>query len=218
MPNELENSNYAETIEVATETKVETFDLAAELSKPTQQRTFDFSTDNNNIEVDFIETAETATNAEFNTDALKEIIEEKVADNFEATYDSSLLAPAIVDGADAIIQQIFPILYEKSTFSEDERNTIKVLAYKQKNKSETVLSENDLSLMALCAEYEKYCETLPLKETEKKQIIKPLSELLKDLNLQTSPTNAFIIAIGLVMLPRILPLITNKFLTKKEEK
>ena len=207
-----------ETTPILTETETTTgpelnediFDIEAELSKPTQHRSFDFDAVSNEAENMIAET-ETVFNDDIDTEKLKETLENKVADNFEAVYDSSTLAPAIIDGADAIIQQVFPILYEKTAFSEDERKLIKILAHKQKNKKETTLTDEDLSLMSACAEYENYIESLPFTENEKKQILKPLSELLKDVNLQTTPGNALIIAVLIIMIPRLMPIGINKF-------
>lgn len=197
---------------------IETFDLEAELAKPTQTRSFDFSNQPDVVEEILNETQDDKSkfNDNFDTEKLKEIAQEKVADNFEALYETSTLAPAIVDGADAIMQQVFPILYEKSAFNAEQIKIIKVLAHKNKNQKETILTEDDLTLQAACSEYEAYIQSLPLTGNEKKQIIKPLSELLKDVNFQTSPTNAFIIAILLVMLPRLLPIGINKFIKNKD--
>ncbi|HMV15867.1 MAG TPA: hypothetical protein PKK18_04130 [Chitinophagales bacterium] len=198
-----------ETI-IGPELNEDIFDIETELSKPTQHRSFDFDAVSNEAE-NMISETETVFNDDIDTEKLKETLENKVADNFEAVYDSSTLAPAIIDGADAIIQQVFPILYEKTAFSEDERKLIKILAHKQKNKKETTLTDEDLSLMSACAEYENYIESLPFTENEKKQILKPLSELLKDVNLQTTPGNALIIAVLIIMIPRLMPIGINKF-------
>ena len=188
------------------------FDIETELSQPTQHRSFDFDAEPTTAETLLQDAANADTfTDDINFDAVKETIQDKVADNFEAVYDSSTLAPAIVDGADLIMQQIFPILYEKTAFNEDERKLIKILAHTQKNKKETTLTDEDLTLMAACAEYENYIETLPFTANEKKQILKPLSELLKDVSLQTTPGNALIIAVLIIMIPRLMPLGINKF-------
>lgn len=200
------------------EENIETFDLANELEIPTQHREFNIIEDAQTV--NDIPANDTAFNAEFDADKLKEIAEEKIADNFEAAYDTSTLAPAIVDGADALITNIFPVLYEKSTFTEDERNALKVLAFKIANSNKsasTTLTENDMKLGALYAEYEEYKKSLPLKDNEKKQIIKPLSVLLKDVNVQTTPGNALLIAVGMVMLPRLVPIGMNKLAKKEDE-
>lgn len=188
------------------------FDLESELQLPTEHKTFDFSQPEDKIINEILENTEPDISEDIDTEKLKETIESTVSENFEATYDSSTLAPAIIDGVDAIIQQVFPILYERSAFSESERKLIKVLAHKQRNKKETTLNDKELELMAACAEYEEYVDSLPLKETEKKQLLKPLSELLKDVNIATTPQNALIIAALMVALPRLLPIGLNKFL------
>ncbi|MBK9329042.1 MAG: hypothetical protein IPM95_06955 [Sphingobacteriales bacterium] len=194
------------------ENNIETFDLAKELEIPTQERNFNVIQEAETIQpID----DNSEFNAEFDADKLKEVAAEKVADNFEAAYDSSTLAPAIVDGADALIVNLFPILYEKSAFSDDQRAALKVLAYKiqtSNTRKEDRLDDAELKLGALYAEYEEYKKSLPLTENEKKQIIKPLSVLLKDVNVQTTPGNALLIAVGMVMLPRLLPLGINKMM------
>ena len=198
---------------------VEVFDLEKELQIPTQQRTFDFSEKTTSAADEILnENADSKRfDDDFDIDKLKETLEEKAADNFEALYDTSTLAPAIVDGVDAVMQQVFPIFYEKSAFTDDERKLVKILSHKLKNQRETTLTEKDLSLQAACAEYEEYVSKLPLTANEKKQLVKPLSEMLKDVNLATTPTNALILAALLIALPRLLPLGINKFIKNKSE-
>ena len=78
-------------------------------------------------------------------------------------FDSSKLAPVIVDGVEALMKEVFPIAFEKSAFSVDELQGMKVFAYKQKmqqHKRETVIEESDNKYAAMCEEYEKFVSSL----------------------------------------------------------
>jgi len=194
---------------------IETVDLADALQQATEQKIFIPVSDN--IETS-TETVVNDNKDDFDTDILNE--PDNTTDNANgALYDSSKLAPAIVDGGDMLIQQMFPILYEKSAFTKDEIIGMKAFAYRQKiqaKQRETTITEDEQKYAALLIEYDEYVESLPLTVKEKQSIIEPLKTLLKDVNYQTSPGNALIIAVGMVMLPRLLPVASKKFFTDKK--
>lgn len=133
-------------------------------------------------------------------------------------YDSTKLAPAIVDVIDTLLSEGLPMLYE-ATLDKEDKVAMKILARKyrmKKDSGEIRFNDEDMRVMDVYLSYEEYCNELPLTESEKKSLLEPLIEVLKDVNYQTSPTNALIIAAVLIMIPRALPLGVN-FMSKKNE-
>jgi hypothetical protein len=128
-------------------------------------------------------------------------------------FDSRKLAPAIIDTVDVIISEGFPLFYQQ-TLSKEDRQAMKLLARKYrnaKNADKMILTEDDQRIMEIYIDYEDFCEGLPLSEDEKKSLLEPLIEVLKDVNYTTSPGNALIVALILIMIPRCLPLGLNIF-------
>lgn len=131
-------------------------------------------------------------------------------------FDSKKLAPAIIDTVDIIISEGFPLFYQQ-TLSKEDRQAMKVLARKyrtNKDADKFILTEDDQRIMEIYIDYEDYCEGLPLTEDEKKSLLDPLIEVLKDVNYVSSPGNALIVAVILIMIPRCFPLGLNLFSQK----
>jgi hypothetical protein len=129
------------------------------------------------------------------------------------TFDSRKLAPALIDTVDVIISEGFPLFYQQ-TLSKEDRQAMKLLARKYrtlKDANKMILTEDDQRIMEIYIDYEDYCESLPLSEDEKKSLLEPLIEVLKEVNYTSSPGNALIIAVILIMIPRCFPLGLNLF-------
>lgn len=204
MPGDNENIELADIIQQATETKITVeAPVTEDVNEPEADR----------FKNDFDETIlNEAANEQ--TGKLDEAAQ-------NALFDSSQLAPVIIEGADTLIKQLFPVLYEKTAFTKDELIGMKAFSYKQRlqaNKRETVIEHGDEKYAAMVEEYEAYVNGLPLTEVEKKSILQPLKEVLKGVNYQTSPGNALLIAVALVMLPRAMPVVSKNFFDKKEDK
>lgn len=127
------------------------------------------------------------------------------------TYPPEKLADTIIEFADAVLEAGMPYVYEL-TLPKDDRQALKELARKyrksKRNKDkEMVLTARDQEVMEIYVEYEDYLEELPMDDDEKKSLREPLIEVLKQMNYQTTPQNALMIASGMVALPRVLPLL-----------
>jgi hypothetical protein len=129
----------------------------------------------------------------------------------EVLYDSAKLAPTIIEVVDTLLSKGMPFAYE-ATLSSEDRAAMKVIARKykaQRGKQVLDLSEDDIRVTSIFIDYEDYCNELKLTEQEKKSLIEPLTELLKDVNYKTSPGWALVIASFLIMIPRLIPLGIN---------
>lgn len=199
------------------EQQTEKFDYLKELEIATQERVA-VPNEFENIQENNTESNE--LKAEFDEQKLQEIATETIQENNSLLYDNSKLAPAIVDGLDTIVSTVFPILHEKTLLTDLQKKQMKLLCLKydiSTKKIETTLSDTELELMSLYKEIEDYKKELPFTPVEKKSLIQPLTEILKDIKFQTSPQNALIIAVVLLLLPRLLPLGINQFIREKKE-
>lgn len=183
---------------------IEEIDLTAELAVPTETKS----------ETVQSEVTEPINNSDFDAPEkepeLIEQVEEKINDS-RVQYDSAKLAPVIIDVCETIAESFAPHLYF-STLPDSDRHALKVLAAKVRNSDKTpitTLTDNDLRLIDLYTDYETYLDTIPLTTEERKSILDPLKEVLKDVNYATTPGNALIIAIVLVLIPRLLPVGIN---------
>jgi hypothetical protein len=129
------------------------------------------------------------------------------------TYPPEKLAATLIDVADVLLVHVMPALYLKSLDPKDAK-ALKILG---KRVSETIANNKEITLsvdeqhtIGLSQQFEDYKDSLPLLPEEKKTILGPLKEVLKDAKYETTPTTALLMALGVVMLPRALPVIANK--------
>jgi hypothetical protein len=129
------------------------------------------------------------------------------------TYPPEKLAATLIDVADVLLVHVMPALYLKSLDPKDAK-ALKILGKKVSQKldakQDILLSIDEQNTMGLSADFEAYKDSLPLAPEEKKTILGPLKEVLKDAKYETTPTNALLMALGVIMLPRTLPVIANK--------
>lgn len=208
------DSNYLET----------EIDLIAELDKATEEKAVGIQLEKPQQEIlSDTDTPEHESAPETPADDFTDDFEEGADKKLEAAsqpaaeairkFDSRKLAPAIIDTVDIIISEGFPLFYQQ-TLSKEDRQAMKVLARKYrtlKDADKFVLTEDDQRIMEIYIDYEDYCEGLPLTEDEKKSLLDPLIEVLKDVNYVSSPGNALIVAVILIMIPRCFPLGLNLF-------
>lgn len=142
------------------------------------------------------------------------------SDLIKSTYDSKKLAATIVDLADAVLTSSSKHLYS-ACLSKEDRRDMKALALKyrehklQKSKEALTLVGRETEVLELYMDCEDYEENMPLTKDEKKSLIEPLSEILKNTKMETTPQNALIIAAAMVAVPRIMPLVPL-YLQKKK--
>ncbi|WP_276976961.1 hypothetical protein [Flavobacterium filum] len=201
--------------------EIEEIDLAAELLKATETKTISPFENTNAISGNPILDSAGASNEDFSNanpnDDFEPEPDQPTQEKPEQDilFDSAALAPTVVNATDAVITTLFPKLYELS-IDEKDRVALKMLSHKiRHSKKEAVTSFNDdeLRLVSVFEDFEAYCEALPLSADEKKSLIAPLKEVLKDVSYQTTPGNALIVAVVLMLLPRLLPMGAN-FITK----
>jgi hypothetical protein len=129
------------------------------------------------------------------------------------TYPPDKLAPVVIDMADALIQALMPSVYT-NTLDKKDAKALKLLGKKVTQQFEAgqglTLTPEELRVLDISKEYEAYKDSLPLEDAEKKTLLAPLKEVLKDAKYETTPGTALIMAAGIVMLPRCLPLLANK--------
>jgi hypothetical protein len=193
-------------------------DLIAELDKATEEKAVGI-TINPVIQTDGEETPpQEPKGDDFKDDFTKGADEVKPEPTKPLTdavksFDSRKLAPALIDTVDVLISEGFPLFYQQ-TLSKEDRQAMKMLARKYrtlKDANKMTLTEDDQRIMEIYIDYEDYCEGLPLSEDEKKSLLEPLIEVLKEVNYTSSPGNALIIAVILIMIPRCFPLGLNLF-------
>lgn len=156
----------------------------------------------------------TADNDDFAPETPENKIEEKTK---EVLLDSSKLAPNIVDMVDLLLSKGMPFLYD-ATLNTEDKTAMKIIAqkYKAQKASQTLtLTEEDQRIISIYIDREEYCKELELSEKEKKSLVEPLSELLKDVNYQASPSTTLLIAIVLILIPRLFPVGVNYFVNKE---
>jgi hypothetical protein len=133
------------------------------------------------------------------------------------TYPPEKLAATLIDVTDVLLQAIMPPLYLKS-LAADDAAALKILAKKIgkdfSTKDTITLTPGEQATLGMYQDFEDYKETLPLQADEKKTILAPLKEVLKDAKYETTPTTALLMAVGVVMLPRALPILGNRMANK----
>lgn len=130
----------------------------------------------------------------------------------EVMYKPEELADLIIDGASSLMEIGLPMAFE-SSLSKEDRKSLKSLALKyrkHKKDSSLNLDEEDQRVMEIYIDLEEYKEMCPLDDDDKKTLRGPLIEVLKKTHYQTTPENALMISAGIIMLPRLLPIVKNK--------
>lgn len=203
----------------------EVIDLAAELAKATQEKisvatpatTATGIDDNDDTAGDQSEGGENHDDDFDEPDPEKETSSTGAAAGIagKLSYSPEKLAKTIVEGVETAVEMGFPYLYQQS-LDKDDRLALKQLARKYrntKNKKTVTLSEEDQRVMEIYLDYDEFTENLAFDADEKKSLAEPLAEVLKNMNYQTTPQNALIIAALIVIAPRLIPVGKN-FLMK----
>lgn len=142
-------------------------------------------------------------------------------DVIPTTYDSKKLATTIIDLADAVLTSSSKHLYS-ACLSKEDRRDMKALALKyrehklQKSKEALTLVDRESEVIELYLDCLDYEENMPFTKDEKKSLIEPLAEILKNTKMETTPQNALMIAAAMVAVPRIMPLVPL-YLSKKNK-
>lgn len=189
-------------------------DILAELQKATQEKVSihfpDAPTDINTPTTPVDDSIKPEFEGDFN-EAIKEELKEKIedAEQPKVTLSGKYLAPLFIDGVEMLNKTFLPIGYKK-TLSDEDAQALKLLAQKYRHtKGHLSLSADDQRVIEIYCDYEEYVQNIPFKEDEKKQLLEPLELVLNDANVEVSPTTALIIAVLMVMFPRIYPLFKN---------
>jgi hypothetical protein len=106
---------------------------------------------------------------------------------------------------DSINVLALPWLYQKTIFTAKERELLKVIQEKYKNK-ETVLEENEQKLMEKYLAVQDAIKEVPLADTEKDMILMPLHKVFKKYNIQLSCEFMLLTALAMVYGPRYAPM------------
>ncbi len=132
------------------------------------------------------------------------------------------MAETIVDLVEMGMDMVLVPMYRKSTFTNaefaDAKDLLKRFRYSQKTK--TVFdydSATDFDLLERIEAFDEYRESIPFEAAEKKRLIKHLKPLLVSKGIQLSPEAAMLGVAGLVMAPRIMPLVAA-YMTKQDVK
>lgn len=180
------------------------------------------------LEIPAADTETTITDQEkFANDFDKTILEEEEAnqtvnDTVEdaaqnALFDNEQLAPAIIETVDILQQQLLPTAFEK-TLDESDRVAMKYMIRQFKAGA---LDKNPnaegMRIIEIMEDYQNYLDKLPFTKEEKKSILIPLKQVLKSVNIQTTPEKALMYSVFMLMLPRAIPLAKNQFFRDKKE-
>lgn len=121
--------------------------------------------------------------------------------------DSLELAESIVDLVDAGGELALSRIKKKQLFANNKIfNEAKEL-YRKARKKDYEPTEDEQILIDLYEDYRDYEADLPLEPKEKEMISKPLSEVLFKYQQKGSPEGKLLMAVGIVYVPKILPLI-----------
>lgn len=122
--------------------------------------------------------------------------------------DSIDLAVSVVDLIDAGGELALCKIKQKQVFggSNKKFNEAKELARKARKK-DFEPTEDEQILIDLYEDYRDYEITTPLEPKEKDMISKPLAEVLFKYQQKGSPETKLLMAVGIVYVPKILPLI-----------
>jgi hypothetical protein len=125
------------------------------------------------------------------------------------------LTDLIIDASDMLIESVMPWAYRKTIDKEDLKlmNEIKRIYKQAKGKGTKVLefTEDQQRVMDIYIDYDDYVEDLPLTPKERKNLREPLKKVLANVNFKSSPESALMAVAAMIMLPRLLPILTNKF-------
>ena len=106
---------------------------------------------------------------------------------------------------DAAVCMFGPSFYKSKRIAPDKREALEVLAEKVRSVKGPVLSvleDDELPLYAQFKDYEAFLDALPMKDKEKKMMIKPLAKLLEKYKKQPGPESALMMAALLYLVPR----------------
>jgi|GEM_PF-3353140 len=190
-----------------TKKKSEEIDLEKELDKSTEEI---------NTAPDFEEAEPEENEDDFEEDYSALMDEDGDMDESapEPTHTKEYIkktADRLVSAFDILQRAIMKPLYKKTMLRPGDADKAKKWARERENgqKIEDIVA-GDYDTKERLDAYVKALETLPLSDDDKEAIADPLSELVeKYRHLQLSPEWALVFAVGIVMLPRLEPLLPN---------
>lgn len=126
------------------------------------------------------------------------------------------LTDLVIEGSSFLMEQMFPGLY-RSAMPKEDLKVMRAVAKKyrllrESGKKTIDFSEEDSDAIEIFDEYEEYCKDLPLTANEKSKLRTPLQKVLATVNFKATPENALIAVAAMILLPRVAPLITKKFI------
>ena len=193
-----ETTDLADILSQATETKI-VLDIP-EIEKEQQEQ----------FKNDFDENLLNAADEE----EIKETAQQAATD---ALFDNEQLAPAIIDTFDILMQKTLPIVYEK-TLDESDRIAMKFMLRQFKAGTlDKNPNADGLRLIEIMQDYQTYIDSLPITKSEKQSILIPLKQVLKNVNIQTTPEKALLYSVAMMLIPRAIPLAKNQFFGDSKE-
>lgn len=116
-------------------------------------------------------------------------------------------AESIVELVDGVGGMILPTVYKKQKFGTLARFEEAKSLYRSSRTPNFTPTTDEQSLIYLYIDFIDYKEELPLSDTEKQTISKPLGEVLFKHQKEASPEVMLMMAIASVYAPKVIPLI-----------
>lgn len=157
---------------------------------------------------------------------------EVAADKVKLSMPSEWSAKHIIEIGDKITTIVSRHLYDSVLITPQERAFIKVATKYQKTKESQNAKEgkNETVYIEIPPEFdgvfrkieeiEQLKEKLPFTKEEKESLLLPLEMYLRDTGIELTPGKALITVVGIIMLPRFMPLASHyleKAMTKQAE-
>ena len=184
---------------------------ATKAPPPTQDVPFEPLEHGANMPPDFEPTATNGFDDDFNDAPADDAPDSNVIGDtlVSATFPPAKLAKTIITIADKLLVSIMPSVYMNG-FTKTEIYAMKTIGERLANGDATNITDAEQIAILNYKEFEDYKQTLPLDADEKATILAPLTEVLKYAKYETTPMNALLMAVGMVALPRALPILAKK--------
>ncbi len=125
--------------------------------------------------------------------------------------DFKKMSETFVNAIDCVQATVSTISYNLICFTKDERTNLRALNAalngQKKGGEKVTLNETDLKLLEEFKEFDEYAkEVVPFSEKEKELLAEPLARMLEQKLNQASSTTTFWTTLGLLMIPRSIPI------------
>ena len=130
--------------------------------------------------------------------------EETPAPKKKVEIDPETSADLLIGALDMVQSSGLTFVKRRKTFAVDEWRRLRQLAWRKRAHGEITTDDADQMLMAREEEFREVVDDFPFTDKEHERLMKPMTAMLEEKNVKVSPVFALIIAVIVIMVPRII--------------